>query len=268
MGLGSFIIDRFGMRVRYMGFFERLIDIGASGLGHGQPFGSKAVEEHALQAVLSKIPSRPVTVFDVGANRGDYTELVLRVTREGQRRVFAFEPDKDVANELRSRFPGADGLAVVTKALSDAPGTARFFRQQRDRISSLHDASQKPQTHGPQVVKDVVEVELDSIDHFCSTNGIDRIDLLKVDTEGHDHLVLKGAARMITEGRIGAIQFEFSEMNITSGATFMMFWEQLSPGFDLYRMCKDGLYPIPRYNALRLELYYVVNFFAIAKGGA
>ena len=53
--------------------------------------------------------------------------------------------------------------------------------------------------------------------------------------------------------------------NITSGATFMMFWEQLSPGFDLYRMCKDGLYPISKYNGLRLELYYVVNFFAIAK---
>ncbi len=265
MGIGSFVIARFGMKKRYMGLFERLIDIGASGLGHGQPFASKAVEEMAMHESLSKVGGRAITIVDVGANRGDYSELALRNTKAGDRRIYAFEPDPAVAAELVARFPNAEGLVVVTKALSDKPGKAPFYKQERDRISSLHDASSKPQTHGPQVVKEVVEVELDSVDGFCAANGIDHIDILKVDTEGHDHLVLKGASRMIAEGRIGSIQFEFSEMNITSGATFMMFWEQLSPGFQLYRMCTDGLYPIDHYNALRLELYYVVNFFAIAK---
>lgn len=253
------------MRRRLIPLFERLVNIGAAGLGHGQPFGPKAVEEAALRQVFGPLQGGDVTVFDVGANRGDYTALVLRNTRAGHRSIHAFEPDPAVAAQLRARFPDEPGLVVEPIALSDRPGSAPFYQNRRDTVSSLHDASDRPRTHGDQGLKGVIEVPLDTVDAYCAARNIGRIDLLKVDAEGHDHRVLQGAARMIREGRVGAIQFEFSEMNITSGATFMMFWERLSPGFTLYRMCRDGLHPVPRYHALLLELYYVVNFFAIAK---
>lgn len=267
MGLGSFIIDRFGMRKRYMGLFERLINIGAAGLGHGQPFMSKAVEEHAIREVVREAGSRPVTIFDIGANRGEYTEVVLRNTRPGSRKVHAFEPDEQVAAELRQRFIGEEGFTAVCTAMSDHRGTARFYKQARDRVSTLHDATNRPQTHGPMVVKEVVEVPLETVDDYCAQHNIERIDLLKIDTEGHDLSVLKGARRMMDQGRIANIQFEFSEMNLSIGVTFMQHWELLSPNYDLFRMCNDGLYPIPKYNALQLELYYVVNFFAKSRSG-
>lgn len=46
-------------------------------------------------------------------------------------------------------------------------------------------------------------------DQYCSENNIDRIDLLKIDVEGAEHLVLEGFKTMLAKGAIKVIQFEY-----------------------------------------------------------
>lgn len=48
-----------------------------------------------------------------------------------------------------------------------------------------------------------------TLDKYCADNNIERIDLLKIDVEGAEHLVLKGSTRMLSEKRIRVIQFEY-----------------------------------------------------------
>jgi hypothetical protein len=48
------------------------------------------------------------------------------------------------------------------------------------------------------------------LDRFCVDRGIDRIDLLKLDVQGHEHQALTGAAQLLKAGRIGTI---FTELN-------------------------------------------------------
>jgi hypothetical protein len=104
-----------------------------------------------------------------------------------------------------------------------------------------------------------------TIDDYCAEHGITFIDHLKIDTEGHDLFVLKGAQRMLRERRIGALQFEFSEMNLLSRTTFFDHWNLLQADYDVHRLCTDGLYRIERYDPLLHELYHVVNFYASLK---
>jgi hypothetical protein len=53
-------------------------------------------------------------------------------------------------------------------------------------------------------------VELDTVDAYCQSGGIRRVDLLKTDTEGFDLEVLRGATRMLEAGRIGYVLCEVS----------------------------------------------------------
>ena len=58
------------------------------------------------------------------------------------------------------------------------------------------------------------QVEVQTGDAYCTRHRIERIDLLKIDVEGAEHLVLRGFERMLHERRIEVIQFEYGLANI------------------------------------------------------
>ena len=62
-----------------------------------------------------------------------------------------------------------------------------------------------PTKHGNEA-RELVEIE--SLDNFCSGHEIDQISFLKIDTEGYDLEVLKGASRMLGEQRIDLVEVE------------------------------------------------------------
>lgn len=105
-------------------------------------------------------------------------------------------------------------------------------------------------------------VEISTLDKFCSENGINHIDLLKIDVEGNELDCLEGSRRMLAEGRINVVQFEFNEMNLVSGSTFKKFWDVLG-GYSFGRLLPDGtVSPFKKYSALTCELYAFQNIIA------
>jgi len=193
--------------------------------------------------------------------------LALRVANGRPVTVHAFEPDPAIAQQLRDRFANNAQVKVVGNGLSDTPHRTIFYKHRLDYLSSLHytESEPNPSNYRERDVIGKVEVELTTVDAYCAAEGITRIDFLKVDVEGHDLFVLKGAQHMLGEARIQALQFEFCELNITSRATFFDFWNLLKDRYDLYRMCVDGEYRIERYDPLLHEIYYPVNFLARRK---
>ena len=55
-----------------------------------------------------------------------------------------------------------------------------------------------------------IEVQTQQIDNFCKLNNIERIDLLKLDTDGTEYEILLGAEKLLSEGKIGLIYTEIS----------------------------------------------------------
>ena len=265
MGLGTFLIDRLGMRVRHQAFFEKLLKLGAGGLGYGAPTThalSVRLEEQAFRLLVDTVDVPELVVFDVGANHGTYADMVLERSKGRKVTVHAFEPDPDLAQALVSRYADRPTVHITAAAVSDAPGEVTFHRYAQDVLSGLYDRAGQVSLYRNPATSRSFTVPTITLDAYCAQHGIERIHHLKVDTEGHDLYVLKGARRMIEEGRIDHLQFEFSEMNILSRSTFLDHWDLLSPHFDLFRLCLDGLYRIERYDPLLLELYHVVNFVA------
>ncbi len=175
--------------------------------------GEAMVQRTVLEAGLDK----PVVIFDVGAYRGWWTDSLLRTAGADLSgfEVHCFEPSQrnhGILLEKIATFPDSARVQPVKLGMSDEPGELELFVSGRGGANSVYRHSTTPEDF-------VMErIQLTSIDHYCEEHGIDAVSLVKVDAEGHDLRVLRGARRMLGERRIPVIQFEYNHRWITARA--------------------------------------------------
>ena len=87
---------------------------------------------------------------------------------------------------------------------------------------------------------------------------------MKIDVEGNELSVLQGAKRLIEEGKIKIIQFEFNWINVYS-KVFMEDFRELLKDYDLYRLLPRGLLKIDFSKKTYYEIYNFQNILAINK---
>jgi FkbM family methyltransferase len=138
-----------------------------------------------------------MTVLDIGAHHGLYALLASRkVGRAG--RVIAFEPSSRERKRLRRHLQvnRCGNVEVESCALGDAAGEANLFlvEGREDWCNSLR---------APQIDADTVSVrvEVERLDDVLAKRGIRRVDFLKLDVEGAELSVLRGAQRTLAESR-------------------------------------------------------------------
>jgi len=147
-----------------------------------------------------------MTVVDVGANVGYYTWMAA--SSVGPRgKVLAVEPGPYAFDRLQ-RVIRANQLRHVqcrNLALSDTSGHATLYVPKR--AEGNYNPSLSP--YLPDM--DPVDVITSRLDDVLDEAGIGGVDLMKVDVEGHELNVFKGAEKSIRDGRIRAILCEFNE---------------------------------------------------------
>ena len=107
-------------------------------------------------------------------------------------------------------------------------------------------------------------IKLTTLDEYCVKNNIDWIDYLKMDVEGHEHDVLLGSKNMLESKKIGIIQYEFGGCNIDSRTYFQDFWYLLNKNYDIYRLLKNGLKKINKYEEEQ-ERFLTSTFLSVLK---
>jgi FkbM family methyltransferase len=196
-------------------------------------------ERHVLELLAD-----PELVVDVGANRGEYVQLVR--TRWPRARVLAVEPSA----EARAAIPGDPQVEVSTVALGAQPADGVLVGPGPG--SKLGRVVPGPGEGTP--------VTITTLDELCATTGIDRIDLLKVDVEGGELDVLRGAVGLLDGHRIGVVQFEFGFANLDRGDTLAAFVDLLRPA-ELHVVLVDGVRRVDYHP--RLEQPLTRNFVAV-----
>jgi FkbM family methyltransferase len=150
---------------------------------------------------------------DVGANIGIYTLLASQhIKKEGK--IFAFEPS-DWANERLKenlKLNETKNVEVLKLAVTNFTGLNQFYVCEDDAYNSLISTPMKE-------VQKIVEIESICLDDFCVDRKIDQIDILKIDVEGADYLVLKGAEEILKSDKSPIIVCEFNR-NISGGITY------------------------------------------------
>jgi FkbM family methyltransferase len=135
------------------------------------------IYEDSIARFLARISG---TVFiDAGANIGFYTSLLNKnfIT------TFSVEPHPQDARILRTKLPNCHNVIVVEKAMSDTKGTA-FFSFKTQSLEWFRNEKR-------------IMVETDTLNNLLHDYDIDKVDLIKVDVEGAEWKVLKGAESLI-----------------------------------------------------------------------
>jgi FkbM family methyltransferase len=137
-----------------------------------------------------------MVVFDVGSNFGYYS-LLLAADPRTYCTVYAFEPNPPTYQRLLTNraLNGLEGRVLVHNlGLSDTVGSARM----RERPHHLGGASIDIEGDGSAVA-------LTTLDRFCEDQGITRLDFLKIDVEGYEDRVLRGARRTLERFQPGLL---------------------------------------------------------------
>lgn len=196
--------------------------------------------------------------FDVGAHRGQTSQALLDTFPGAE--VFAFEPNPAMFAEL-SRGVLSPRFHSTQLALSNEDGDRDFHVYQDSTINSLSPNARYAKRFGLQ--SSTITIRSTTLDSFCANRGIAQIDLLKIDTEGHDLSVLEGAKRMLSEQRIGFVHTEFNDCGQrtgTVGGALNETSEFLTPyGFRFVATYTD-------YIVAEKDLFVVANLLMVRAG--
>lgn len=151
---------------------------------------------------------RFLTILDVGASRGQFA--LFSIENFSGARIISFEPQPGPAAELKNVV--GERVHLVETALGPEPGTARMNISGRDDSSSLLEIGERQEQEFPGTgVDHMIEVPVSTLDREV-TRPLNRPCLLKMDVQGFELSVLKGATETLKEVDVAFIECSFVEL--------------------------------------------------------
>ncbi|MCW5896053.1 MAG: FkbM family methyltransferase [Bacteroidetes bacterium] len=216
-------------------------------------------EDHFLQSFFTGKSAS--VVLDVGANDGRYCEKVLRFHPGTS--IFAFEPHPLTYKRLEEKAR-SHGFTAINAGCGSSPG-GRILYDYPDLSGSEHATVHRQVFTGIHERTPVEHhVRFITLDEFVVEQGLEKIDLVKIDVEGNELDVLIGFQKSLKDGKVDAIQFEFNSMDVVSRVFFKDFVELLE-GYSFYRMLPDGLASLPVYDPVFCEIFAFQNIVALRR---
>jgi FkbM family methyltransferase len=190
------------------------------------------------------VESTDPVVIDVGANVGQTIDLMRRTFSKPI--IYSFEPNPDLVQALRNRYE-IGGVVVESVALGNSEGTATFYQSENSELSSLLEPDRhKENPFAATKLRTQLSVAVTRLDSWLKKRPLKKIDILKIDTQGFDLEVLRGASAAF-DARI--VEMVLIEVN------FLNFYKGQSAFGDIVQFMKDkgygllALYEIARVHA-------------------
>jgi FkbM family methyltransferase len=174
----------------------------------------------------------PAVVFDVGANIGQ-TALVLRHAFP-KAVLYSFEPGALAFQQLQETFGNDANVRCHQTAFYSTETEFTIYLQPDSRHNSV-----MPGLNTPCSGKLSTTVKATTIDRFCAEHGISGIDILKIDTEGADVEVLKGAQSLLGQSAIKTI---YIEAGFDPASVRHVYFYQIYEWLTANRFVLSGLY--------------------------
>jgi FkbM family methyltransferase len=166
-------------------------------------YPSYSIDENGEKALLRSLAGEDIgTIFDVGANVGDWSNDCARIFAKAS--IHSFEPVATTYEVLATNTAAQSRIKCHPFGLSNSEGTAEFTYYGPENsflstmVAPIHDHLKSSR----------VSISLRRGDDMVRELGVQRIDLLKIDVEGMEYEVLEGLGEALAGGQIGLIQFE------------------------------------------------------------
>ena len=182
------------------------------GLGRAGVFidrGRKHGYQRFADLAAARAPETMRTVVDAGANVGQSVTQLRALF--GEAHIHAFEPGRAALRELRATHGSDRNVTILDQGLAAEAGTAELVETAASDFAYVRGAGTVCESASEEArgaVAATYPVTLTTLDRYAADVGLTEIDILKIDTEGFDLEVLKGAAGLLAAQRIDVVQAE------------------------------------------------------------
>ena len=162
-----------------------------------------------------KIKKNPV-IFDIGANQGQSIERFKKIFDKPV--IHAFEPIKFEFEKLKKRYSEDKNIFLNNCAVGEKNYFKDFYITAKTGNSSfnklksdtdwLKTRSYQFKTSLEGYTKETKSIKIITLDNYCLKNNIDKIDILKIDTQGYEDKVLEGSQQILKKEIVSSIESE------------------------------------------------------------
>lgn len=220
--------------------------------------GEVALAQACLAARAKAHPAEPFIAFDVGANLGDWSAALIDAAEKIRcpLALHVFEPVPGAHARLAARFQDNSAVQLHQRALSSRSGTAPMHI-----VGDTAGTNSLVPGNDPDATR--IEVQLATVAEMQAQFGIARIDLLKIDTEGHDFEIVRSLLPQLRDGAIGVVQFEYNWRWLPSGASLRSVFDLVEgSAYRVGRLVAGGIELFDRWNA-EADRYFEANYVLV-----
>jgi len=203
-----------------------------------------------LRFYRNNINKKVNRVIDVGANIGQSIDLFLELNPDCK--IYAFEPNPRLAGDLKQRFENHPNIQPFQLGISDEVGQKTFYENIFDATSTFEELrmsstylKKKSMILGvkpDEIVVGKYPVQVTTLADFINEYSTEPIDILKIDTEGHEYACLAGLFKSPLNFDVDFIQLEihYDDMYL-NGRTLQELTKLLNDhGYELEAEIKHG----------------------------
>lgn len=158
-------------------------------------------------------------VFDIGANIGEYSQMIKDKSDKIDIEVHLFEPTKSCFNVVSKKFGNKKNTVLNNFGVSDSNSTANiYYDKEQSGLASLY---QRNLDNYNLKLDQSEEITLRRLDEYIEERKIKHIDFVKIDIEGHELRAFEGFGKYLDGKFIDYIQFEYGGANLDSHTSLM-----------------------------------------------
>ena len=235
--------------------------------------GNRKIVKHndfdsIIKFVLNNFENKDNFIFfDVGANSGQSISRFLKYNYNIY--IHSFEPTLELYNIVKKKYSEQiknKKIFINNFGLGDAKKELDFFSYKYNQINSFLPIEKNSKFEISRMIasknkgsdfQKITKAKIDTLDEYCKNNKIDKIDLLKIDTQGFEPEVLKGSHNMLSEQKIKILEVELIlGFAYKKNLDFFNIEKYLSPyGYKLISISNSG--NSISYSNFQVELIYV-----------
>lgn len=213
-------------------------------------------EKQAVIDLFPFLPESPV-VFDVGSNKGHWTDVILDEFKD-RCTIHLFEPNQKLLSFTEIKYEYNKNIIYHNRALSNDIKERDFFYFENfnNEISSLYDGGDD--WKGLPIIKGTAMCMTG--DNLISKLLLPKVDYIKIDCEGADFEVLQGLEQSLREDKVGIVQIEYSFHWKRGGYK----WNDLKLisdkyGYKIYRYIENNFWEVTN-DAPEHDNYFITKF--------
>lgn len=180
------------------------------------------------------------TVFDVGANRGQTLEILLRFAPNAA--IHSFEPGSKVFEVLQRTHGDRRNVRLHKLALGSKKEHRSMLIRDNSELNTLVSSGKSIDASRAEII------EISTVDHISALKNISHLDLLKMDVQGWEMEVIRGASELIANDNV---MFIYAEVTFSPHEREMQHFSEFHECMERNEFTLCGFYEMKRYGPRR-----------------